>query len=104
MLRATGLVRGTELLLLRAANRATGAQRGVVELVASHLGSVPRVLGKEEEEAQEQRVGEEWTGRRVGTEGGSKLRVVCSNPKTAGNWVIVPLIHLITGQSSSLAC
>lgn len=36
-------------------------------------------------------------------EGGSNLRVVCSKPKTEGNWVIVPLIHLITGQSSSLA-
>lgn len=43
-------------------------------------------------------------GEENGTEGGSSLRVVCSNPKSEGNWVIVPLIHLITGQSSSLAC
>lgn len=52
---------------------------------------------------EEQGMGEEGMGEESRTEGGSNLGAVCSNPKTEGNWVIVPLIHLITGQSSSLA-
>lgn len=53
--------------------------------------------------SREVAVEQQGVGEENGTEGGSNLRVVCSNPKTEGNWVIVPLIHLITGQSSSVA-
>lgn len=72
----------------------------------SHLGSVPRCWARRRRRregcsggAGDGRGGD---GEESRTERGSNLRAVCSNPKNKGNWVIVPLIHLITGQSSSL--
>lgn len=67
-------------------------------------GLGPHVLGEEEEGGLQWR-SRGWgggDGEESGTEGSSNLRAVCSNPKNKGNWVIVPLIHLITGQSNSL--
>lgn len=76
----------------------------------SHPGSVPRCWARRRRRRRRRGScnrgagdGRGGDGEESGTEGGSNLRVVCSNPKTEGNWVIVPLIHLITGQSSSLA-
>lgn len=42
-------------------------------------------------------------GRRGGQRVAATSGMFAAIQKTEGNWVIVPLIHLITGQSSSLA-
>lgn len=70
----------------------------VPELVAPGLGH--QVLGKKEDQGME----EEGMGRRAGQREAAASRLFAAIQKNKGNWVIVPLIHLITGQSSSLAC
>lgn len=56
-----------------------------------------------EEEGEDGCMVEPGMGRRGGQRVAATSGMFAAIQKTEGNWVIVPLIHLITGQSSSLA-
>lgn len=103
ILRAPELAGGMEMLQLGQSCGSTDSSARAHGLL-SHLGSVPRCWPRRSSEDCSRGAGHErgGDGEESRTGGGSNLRVVCSNLKTEGNWVIVPLIHLITGQSSSL--
>lgn len=63
----------------------------------------PVPCGMSEEEEEEGCMVEPGVGRRGGQRVAATSGMFAAIQKTEGNWVIVPLIHLITGQSSSLA-